>query len=381
MKVYLDNGATTKVDPKVAKAMLIYLTEKYGNASSLYSLGQESKKALESSRKIIANELNALPEEIVFTGSGTEADNIAILGIVFANKDKNHIISSKIEHPAVLQALKHLEDVGYKVTYLDVDKDGFISLKDLESSITDKTLLVTIMHANNEIGTIQDIKAIGDICKKHNIYFHTDAIQSFTKTPIDVKKINIDLISLSSHKIHGPKGVGALFIKKATKINNIIYGGGQESNLRSGTENIPSIIGFAEAVKIDKKLNHIKQLRDYFIKQVLKIPHTKLNGSKDKRLVNNANISFAYIEGESLLMHLDNNGIAVSTGSACSSHSLEPSHVLKAINLPNEYMNGTIRFTFSRFNTKKEIDYSISKLKKIVSDLRKISPLKGVKNV
>ena len=380
MKVYLDNGASTKVDPKVVEEMLPFFSEKYGNASSLHGFGSEAKYVLEDARKRIAKTINAEPEEIIFTSGGTESDNIALKGIAFANEDKGrHIITTKIEHPAVLNTCKTLEKYGFDVTYTGVDGMGLIDLKELESSITDKTVLVSIMHANNEIGVIQDIESIGEICKDKGVLFHSDAVQSFTKVPIDVKKFKVDLLSLSGHKIHGPKGIGALFVRKGTKLWSIISGGHQESDKRPGTENISGLVGFAKAAESvgDKDLHRMKKLRDKMIAEIEnRIPDVVLNGSRDKRLVNNVNISFKFIEGESLLLHLDNKGIAVSTGSACSSQSLEPSHVLLAIGMKPEVAHGSIRFTLSKFTTEAEIDYCIDKLEEIVKILREMSPLK-----
>ncbi len=379
MNVYLDNGATTMVDKEVEKAILPYFTKVYGNASSLHTHGQEAKKALEESREVIAKKINALPEEIIFTSGGTEADNLAIKGIAFANKEKGkHIITTKIEHHAVEKTCKFLESDGFEVTYLDVDKEGFVDLEELKKAITDKTILVSIIHGNNEIGTIQDIEKIGEICKEKNVYFHTDAVQSFTKVPIDVKKQNITLASFSAHKIHGPKGIGALFVKKGTKIKKLSDGGSQENNLRGGTENIPLIMGFAKAVELAKEedCKKMEKLRDYFIEKIEKeIPEVKLNGSRKERLCNNVNITFKYIEGEALLLRLDDKGIAVSTGSACSSRELKPSHVLIAIGLHPAMAHGSIRFTLSRFTTKEEVDYTIKHLKEVVAELRSISPL------
>ena len=379
MRVYLDNGATTQVGKGVVKAMEPYFLKVYGNASSLHTFGQEAKKALEESRKIIAKKINAEPEEIIFTSGGTESDNLALKGIAFANKDKGkHIITTKIEHHAVERTCKFLESDGFKVTYLDVDKEGFINLEQLKDSITKDTILVSIIHANNEIGTIQDIESIGKLCKEKNIYFHTDTVQSLTKVPIDVKNQNITLASFSAHKIHGPKGIGALYIKKGTKIKKILDGGAQENNIRAGTENLPSIIGFAKAVEISKEddLKRMEKLRDYFIERTLKeIPETKLNGPKKERLCNNINITFKYIEGEALLIKLDDKGIAVSTGSACSSRELKPSHVLTAIGLHPAMAHGSIRFTLSKFTTKEELDYTIKNVKEVVAELRSISPL------
>lgn len=378
MQVYLDNGATTQVDNEVVKAMQPYFTENYGNPSSLHQYGQEAKQALENSRKTIAKEINAEPEEIIFTSGGTESDNLAIKGVAYENKEKDHIITTKIEHHASDHACRALEKQGFKLTYLDVDKEGFIDLEQLKKSITEKTALVTIIHANNEIGTIQDIDSIGKICKEKNIPLHIDSVQSFTKTDIDVKKQNITLASFSAHKIHGPKGIGALYIKKGTKIKKLNDGGSQEHNIRAGTENIPAIVGFAKAVEIAKEQDckNMEKLRDYFIKKVeTEIPETNLNGSKTKRLCNNINITFKYIEGEALLLKLDDKGIAVSTGSACSSKELRPSHVLTAIGLPPAVAHGSIRFTLSKFTTKEELDYTLKNLKEAVQELRNISPL------
>ena len=373
MKTYLDNAATTKISDEVLKAMQPYFNEKYGNASSLHSFGTEAKQAVENARKIIAKSINAEPKEIIFTSGGTESDNIAIKEIAFTHKqDGNHIITSKIEHPAVLETCKFLETIGFKITYLDVDKNGLIDLKQLEKSIKKDTILVSIIHANNEIGTIQDIEEIGKICKKHKIIFHTDAVQSYTKIPINVK--NIDLMSLSAHKIHGPKGIGALYVKKGTGIGSLIHGGGHEQGLRSGTENVSGIVGFAEAVKTADNKN-IEKFRDKLINELLKIPETILNGHKTKRLCNNVNVSFKYIEGEALILQLDSKGIAASTGSACSSKQLEPSHVLLAIGLKPEDAHGSLRLSLSRFTTEKEIDYVVKQIKEVVENLRKISPL------
>jgi len=361
--------------------MLKFYSDKYGNASSLHKFGQQAHEALEKSREIIAKRINAKPEEIIFTSGGTESDNLALQEIAYPNKKKgNHIITTKIEHHAIHKTTEFLEKDGFKVTYLDVDKQGFISLKQLESSITKDTILVSIIHANNEIGTIQDIEAIAEICKKKNVLFHTDAVQSFTKVPIDVKKTKIDLMSLSAHKIHGPKGIGVLYVRKNTNIHPLMHGGEQENKKRPGTENIPGIIGFGKAVELATQA-HTKQmskLRDYLIKRVLEeIPESTLNGpTGDKRLCNNANFCFKFVEGEGLILHLDNEGVAGSTGSACSSHSLDPSHVLLAIGLKPESAHGSLRLTLSRFTTQKEIDFAIDKLKQVVDRLRKISPFK-----
>ncbi len=374
MKVYLDNGATTKLDDSVIKAILPYFNEKYGNASSLHSKGQEAKMALEESREIIAKKLKARPDEIIFTSGGTESDNLALKGVAQLH-DSGHIITTKIEHPAIINTCKELEK-QFEVTYLDVDKEGFISLHQLKNSIKPNTILISIMHANNEIGTIQPLKEIGEIAKENSILFHSDAVQSFTKEEINTKKINIDLISISAHKIHGPKGIGALYVKNSTKLKKQILGGKHEYNLRAGTENVSSAVGFAKAVQVsnNKDIKHMKRLRDYFIENILKIKHTKLNGPKE-RLCNNINLSFAYIEGESIGALLDAKGICSSTGSACSSKELKASAVLEAIHLPPEYINGSLRLTLSKFTTKEELDYTLEELKKIVEKLRKLSPL------
>ncbi|MBW3010612.1 cysteine desulfurase NifS [Candidatus Woesearchaeota archaeon] len=377
-KVYLDNGATTAVDKKVAEAMQPYFLQKYGNASSIHSFGKEARIALEKARETIAKKLNAEKDEIIFTSGGSESNNLAIKGVLLLDKKKNHIVTTKIEHPAVLRTCQTLEEDGFSFTYLNVDKDGLIDPKELEKAITSKTALVSIMHANNEIGVVQELKKIVEICKKKKVLFHTDAVQSFTKVDLDVKEIPVDLVSISAHKIHGPKGVGALFIRKGVELKKQNQGGHQEFDLRAGTENIPGIVGFAKAVELanDKHVAQMEKLRDYFISKVLKeIPDTFLNGSLKKRLCNNINISFRFIEGEGLLLHLDANGIAVSTGSACTSQSLEPSHVLLAIGLKHEDAHGAIRFTLSRFTTKDELDYTLRKLKEAVENLRKISPL------
>ncbi|MDD5178257.1 MAG: cysteine desulfurase family protein [Candidatus Nanoarchaeia archaeon] len=375
MRVYLDNAATTKVDDEVIKAMNPYFNKIYGNASSLHSFGNEAKNALENSRRIIAEKINADTSEIIFVASGTEADNLAILGTAFL-KEKGHILTTKIEHPAVLETCKELEKRGFQVTYLDVDKEGFI--KNFEDNLRKDTILVSVMHANNEIGTIQNIERIGKICREKNIVFHSDCVQSFTKESIDVKKMNLDLASFSSHKIHGPKGVAALYIRKGIKLKRIIYGGHHELNIRPGTENIPGIVGFAKASQLLNKneIERTTKLRNKLIDGLLKIPDTKLNGSRERRLCNNVNVSFKYVEGESLLLYLDEKGIAVSTGSACSSQTLEPSHVLLAIGLPHEIAHGTIRFSLSKYTTEKEIDYTIKSVKEVVEKLRKISPIR-----
>ena len=380
-QIYLDSAATTKVDKKVIESMLPYFDEKYGNASSQHLIGQEAKRALEESRTIIAKSIGARYDEIIFTSGGTEANNLTLKGLFFADKEngKNHIITTKIEHDCVLNACKWLETQGAEVTYLDVDEEGCISLSDVEKAITEKTIVVSVIHGNNEIGTIQNIGEIGKICKEKGVLFHSDACQSYTKTEIEVNKQNLDLVTLNAHKIHGPKGVGALFIRKGIKIVPLFHGGGHEKNLRSSTENVSGIVGFAKAVKIARNsdVKEISQLRDYMINEILKIPNTKLNGpTGDKRLCNNINICFNNIEGEAIGGYLDSYGISSSTGSACSSHTLASSHVLKAIGRNDLEANTSIRLSLSKYNTKEEIDYAIKILNKTVEKLRKMSPIK-----
>ncbi len=379
--IYLDNAATTKVDDEVLKAMLPYFSEKFGNASSQHLIGQEAKRALEESRDIIAKSISAKRDEIIFTSGGTEGNNFTLKGLYFAHKQegKIHIITTKIEHDCILNTCKWLETLGAKITYLDVDKEGFIDLEQLKNSITSETLIVSIIHGNNEIGTIQDLTAIGKICKERGVYFHTDACQSYTKVPIDVNKMNLDFVTLNSHKIHGPKGVGALFIRKDIKIIPLLHGGGHEFKLRSSTENVSGIVGFAKAVKISNNSNikHMEKLRDKLIEGILKIPNTNLNGPKgNKRLCNNINVRFNNIEGEAIGGYLDSYGISSSTGSACASHSLESSHVLKAIGLDPLKSNSSIRLSISKYTTEKEINYVLEILQKVAEKLRKMSPFK-----
>ena len=383
MKIYLDHAATTSVDKEVLKEMTPYFSDKFGNASSLHQYGQEAAEALGKSRQSIMKLINAEQEkEIIFTSGGTESDNMAIKEIAFNNKEKgNHIITSKIEHHAVENSCQFLEKMGLQVTYLDVDKDGLVSVEDLKQAITDKTILVSIMHANNEIGTIQPIAEIGKLCRENKIYFHTDAVQSFGKVPIDVQKMNIDLLSASSHKLYGPKGVGMLYVRNGVKIGPMIHGGDHEFCLRAGTENIPGIVGFAKACELaeenmDKWNAHEKKLKDKLIKGILdKVPKSWLNGHPTKRLSNNINFGFKFIEGESLLIHLDDKGVAGSTGSACSSKSLKPSYVLTSIGLKPVDAHGSLRLSLGKDNTEKEIDYVLEVLPEIVENLRKISPL------
>lgn len=379
----MDYAATTPVDPKVLKVMLPYFSKKFGNTMSLHSFGREVKIAVEDAREYVANLMNAKPNEIIFTGSATESNNFALKGIAFANKDKGkHIIVSKVEHHCVLESAHWLEKNGFEVTYLPVDKYGLIDLAQLENAIRKDTILVSIMHANNEIGTIEPIKEIGKICRENEIYFHTDAAQTYGKISIDVKKMNIDLLTASSHKMYGPKGAACLFIREGVKIEPLLHGGGHEFGLRSSTLNVPAIVGFGEAAKICKKEmkkeeKKLTKLRDRLIKNVLKIENSHLNGHPKKRLPNNANFWFAFIEGESLIMQLDMKGIAASTGSACSTESLEPSHVLLAIGLKPWEAHGSLRLSLGRWSTKEEVDYVLEVLPEAVENLRKISPFKG----
>jgi len=381
-KVYLDNAATTRVRDEVIKEMNEYYGELYGNPSSIYNFGQIAKKAVESSREKVARLINSNPGEIYFTGGGSEADNWALKGILSANEKKgNHIITTKIEHHAVLHTCEYLEKKGAEVTYLDVDENGLIDLKQLEESIKDNTVLISIMFAKNEIGTIQPIKEIGEIAKKNNIIFHTDAVQAVGNEPIDVKDMNIDMLSLSAHKIHGPKGVGALYIKKGIRIHNLIHGGAQEKKLRAGTENVPGISGLGVAAdlayqNLDKKREKLTNLRDKLIKRISsEVPECILNGHPEKRLPGNVNFSFRYIEGESLLLYLDMEGISASSGSACTSGSLDPSHVLMAIGLPHEIAHGSLRLSLSEYNNEEDIDYTVEKVITVVKRLRQMSPL------
>ncbi|MBU1136084.1 MAG: cysteine desulfurase family protein [Nanoarchaeota archaeon] len=382
-KIYLDNAATTQVDERVSKVVKLYFDEKYGNASSLHIKGQEAKLALEESRHVIAKSIYAKDDEIIFTSGGTESNNLSIKGLAFSNPDKKHIITTKIEHDCVLNACKWFEGRGYEVTYLNVDKEGFIDLDELKSSIRKDTLLVSVIHGNNEIGVIQDLEKIGKICKENHVLFHTDACQSYKKTELDVQKQNLDLVTLNAHKIHGPKGVGALYIKRGIKITPLVHGGGQEKNIRSGTENISGIVGFAEAVRVAKKIDIEKmtKLRDKLINGLEKIKGSQLNGpSGNNRLCNNINFSFEGVEGEAVGGYLDAEGICSSTGSACSSKSLEPSHVLIAIGLKPEQAHGSLRLSLSRFNTEEEIDKTLEVLPKIIEKLRKISPFEKIIN-
>lgn len=375
---YFDHASTTPVKEEVLKEMIPYFNLEFGNPSSLYSIGRRNRRAVEEAREKVARAINAKPNEIYFTSCGSESDNLAIKGIAFENKHKgNHIITSKIEHPAVLNTCKMLEQEGFKVTYLDVNKKGLIDLKILEESITDKTILISIMFANNEIGTIQPIKEIGKIAKKYNIYFHTDAVQAMGNIKIDVNNMNIDSLSMSAHKFYGPKGVGALYIREGIPFKKLQDGGHQEKDKRAGTENVPGIVGLGKAIEIannniDRYNKKLVYLRDYYINQVEeKIPDVKLNGDRVNRLPGNANFSFKYVDGEELLLDLDAKGIAASSGSACSSGTDAPSHVLLAIGLTAETAKGALRITMGEENTKEDIDYLVSTLTEIVRKIRK----------
>lgn len=375
MKIkYFDNAATTQVNQDVIKEMLPYFSIEYGNPSSLYSIGRRAKRALEEARRKIANIINCKPNEIYFTSCGTESDNLAIKGIAYANKEKGkHIITSKIEHPAVLNTCKELEEQGYKVTYLDVDQNGIVNVEQLKASIKTDTILITIMFANNEIGTIQPIEEIGKIAKENNIIFHTDAVQAMGNLKIDVKKLNINALSMSAHKFYAPKGIGALYVGEDVNIKQIQNGGHQEKNKRAGTENLAEIVGMSKALELiyknfENHNNKIKELRDYYIEKIQSnIVDSKLNGDRINRLPGNANMSFKNINAEELLFELDEKGICASAGSACSSGSTSPSHVLTAIGLPPEWANGTLRVTIGMNNTKEEVDYLINALVEIVN--------------
>lgn len=380
--VYMDYSATTYVKPEVLEEMMPYFTEKFGNPSSFYGISRETKRAIDTARQKVAKGLNCDADEIYFTGGGSEADNWAIKGIASAHKNKgNHIITTKIEHHAVLHTCQYLEKNGFDVTYLDVDSEGFINLEDLKNAITDKTILVSIMFANNEIGTIQPIKEIGEICRENKVFFHTDAVQAVGNVPIDVKDMNIDMLSLAGHKIYGPKGIGVLYIKKGIKIDNLIHGGAQEKNRRAGTENIAGIVGLGKAMElatsnIEEHMKKMSVLRDRLIDGLLKIPYTNLNGPRgEKRLPGNVNVRFRFIEGESILLSLDFKGVCASSGSACTSGSLDPSHVLLAIGLPHELAHGSLRLTLGAGSTEDDVDYVLEVTPPIIERLRNMSPL------
>ena len=380
--IYLDNAATTKVADSVVDAMLPYFKEYYGNASSIYQLGAKSKEALDESREYIAGTLGAKANEIYFTAGGSESDNWAIKATAdaYAQKGK-HIITSAIEHHAVLHTCEYLEKHGYEVTYVGVDENGVIKLDELKAAIRPDTILISVMFANNEIGTIQPIKEIGEIAKEHDILFHTDAVQAYAQVPINVDEMHIDMLSASGHKLNGPKGIGFLYIRKGIKIRSFVHGGQQERGRRAGTENIPGIVGLAAAAKssfsvLEEKMKKEIELRDYLISRIeAEIPYCRLNGDRKKRLPNNVNFSFQFIEGESMLILLDSKGIAASSGSACTSGSLDPSHVLLAIGLPHEIAHGSLRLTLSEENTKEEMDYVVEQLTAILERLRSMSPL------
>ena len=380
--IYMDHSATSPVDPEVFEAMKPYFTDSFGNASTLYSLGRDARKAMESAREEVASIIGAETKDIIFTSGGTESDNIAIKGTAYKLKNKgNHIITSDIEHPAVDETCKYLEKNGFEVTYLPVYEDGIVKVSDLEAAITDKTILITVMHANNEIGTIQPIAEIGKIARERGIYFHTDAVQTVGKIPVDVKELNVDMLSLSSHKLYGPKGVGALYVRKGVRIEPIIHGGGHERGIRPGTENVAGIVGLGKACSLarenlERDAQKLRGLRDRLIDGVLEQNEDSyLNGHRTKRLPNNANFRFTGIEGESLILHLDSKGIASSTGSACSSTKLEPSHVLMAIGLEEVEAHGSLRISLGHENTEEDIDFTLTAIKEVVDKLRKMSPL------
>jgi cysteine desulfurase len=378
--IYLDNNDTTILLPEVLDAMLPYFREKFGNPASLHALGLEAENAINDSRKTVATALGARPDEIIFTSGATESNNLAIIGAAMARKDRGkHLITSAVEHSSVINVMQRLAKEGFELDVLPVDSEGFINPDDLRRRIRPDTILVSIIHANHEIGTIQDIAAIGEICREKDVWFHTDAAQSFCKESLDVSKLPVDLVSLNSHKLHGPKGTGALFIRKGIRIKRLMEGAFQERNLRPGTENVPAIIGFAKAVELiskdatEQRLK-MRNLRDRLISGLLSIPKTKLNGPMgDKRLCNNADVLFHYIEGEAILMHLNLRGIGVSSGSACSSKTLEPSPILTAIGLKHEESHGSIRFSLSRFTTTEEIDFAIEQTRQVVETLRAMS--------
>ncbi|WP_313132506.1 cysteine desulfurase NifS [Anaerocolumna sp.] len=381
-KIYLDNAATTATRPEVVEAMLPYFTEMFGNPSSIYEFASQNKKAVDEARTTIANSINAEISDIYFTAGGSESDNWALKATAEAYASKgNHIITSKIEHHAILHTCEYLEKHGFEVTYVDVDEDGILKLDELKKAIRPTTILITIMFANNEIGTIQPIKEIGEIARENNILFHTDAVQAYGQLQMDVNELNIDMLSASGHKFNGPKGIGFLYIRKGLKLKSFVHGGGQERHRRAGTENVPGIVGLGKAAEIamatiEERRQKEIALRDMLIQRVLtEIPYTRLNGHRTKRLPNNANFSFQFIEGESLLIMLDMQNICASSGSACTSGSLDPSHVLLAIGLPHEIAHGSLRLTLSHNTTEEEINYTVDKIKEIVAKLRSMSPL------
>ncbi|RJP79930.1 MAG: cysteine desulfurase [Candidatus Zixiibacteriota bacterium] len=378
--IYFDNNDTTPLVEPVLQAMIPYFTVHYGNPASLHQLGLEAEEAVSEARAAIAGYLGASPEELIFTGSATEANNLAILGAAgMASPRKRHLVTSKIEHSAVLNPMKRLEKSGFKVTYLEVDREGFVDPDDLRKALTDETLLVSLAHGNHEIGTLQDLQALGAVCRERGVLFHSDAPQSFSKVPLDVGQVPVDLVSINAHKLHGPKGIGALYVRRGVKLQKIMEGAPQESNLRPGTENVPGAVGFAEAARIafqdmTADMTRVSALRDRLIDRLLEIPHTHVNGPRgERRLATNADITFKYIEGEAILMHLSMRGVCVSSGSACSSKSLTPSNVLTAIGLKHEDAHGSIRFSFSKLNTFEEVDEAAEKVKEVVELLRSMT--------
>ena len=382
MRVYLDNNATTKMDPKVLEAMMPFLTEEYGNAFSMHLFGKETGIAVSEAREKIATLLKVKPEEIIFTASGTESDNIAVRGVAKAYKNRgNHIITSSIEHPAIKNTFKDLEQDGYKVTFIPVDSNGVIDVKALEEAITPETILISMMHANNEVGTIEPIKAIGEIAKKNRILLHVDAVQSVGKIPVYPKELGADLLTFSGHKFHGPKGIAALYIRQGVRVARTITGGGQEKKLRPGTTNTPAVVGMAKALEIacqdmDVEIKREQELRDYFEDEIIKrVPEVVVNAKSVERLPGTSSITFKYLEGESILLSLSYLGVAVSSGSACSSDELQASHVLLGMGIEPEFAHGTIRFSLGKYNTKEEIDYTIEQVVKVVEKLRMLSPL------
>ncbi len=380
-KVYLDHSATTPVDPKVAQVMVEYMVEHFGNPSSIHSFGRAARKAVEDARAKVAALINAQPNEVIFTSGGTEADNLALRGVLTANKKKgSHIITSKIEHHAVLTTCHQLEKEGYTVTCLDVDASGLVSPEDVRRAITPETVICSIMMANNEVGTLQPVGEIAAVCREQGVIFHTDAVQAVGSVPVDVEDLGVDLLALSAHKIYGPKGIGALYVRRRTRINPILVGGSHERRLRAGTENVPGIVGLGAAAELAREqmpvqAEKIQRLRDRLAEGLLKIPHSRLNGHPTRRLPGNLNISIEYIEGESILLNLDMKGIAASSGSACTSGSLEPSHVLLAMGVPHEIAHGSLRFTLGRGNNEEDVDYVAKVLPEIVERLRSMSPL------
>ncbi|WP_455645935.1 cysteine desulfurase NifS [Methanosphaera sp.] len=386
--MYMDNSATTAVDEEVLKEMLPYFNEKFGNASTLYGLGVDAKRALEKARKQVADLINADPSEITFTSGGTESDNMVLKGVALKEYQKatpenprNHIITTTIEHPAVLNTCKFLEKFGFEVTYLPVGSEGIINLDDLKAAIKDSTILISIMHANNEVGTIQPIKEIGEIAHEYGVLFHTDAVQSAGKIPVDVKEQNVDVLSISSHKINGPKGIGAIYIKKGVRFEVLIHGGGQEDGSRSGTENMPGIVGFGKAAeianeKLEEHMKHNQEIRDAIIEKVTsQVKDSYVNGSMEHRLPNNVHLRFSGIEGESLILRLDNEGINAATGSACSTHDLKGSHVLAALGIKPALSHGSLRLSIGQDNSIEDVDYIVASIKKVVDYLRELSPL------